>query len=93
MTVSGVVKSVNAEFASGRVNKRAKASGLYLIYLEANSLVNARQVSDVRWCGARSKPRRGFRIFSTGRGSSLFAIRRLTQSGVKNALWLRSIFG
>lgn len=44
MTVSGVVKSVNAEFASGRVNKRAKASGLYLIYLEANSLVNARQV-------------------------------------------------
>lgn len=45
VTVSGVVKSVNAEFASGRVNKRAKASGLYLIYLEANSLVNARQVS------------------------------------------------
>ncbi|CAM9433286.1 unnamed protein product, partial [Ectocarpus sp. 12 AP-2014] len=43
VTVSGVVKSVNAEFASGRVNKRAKASGLYLIYLEANSLVNARQ--------------------------------------------------
>eukprot|EP00903_Cladosiphon_okamuranus_P021304 g19575.t1 len=43
VTVSGVAKSVNAEFASGRVNKRAKASGLYLIYLEANSLVNARQ--------------------------------------------------
>lgn len=44
VTVSGVVKSVNAEFASGRMNKRAKASGLYLIYLEANSLVNSRQV-------------------------------------------------
>lgn len=61
VTVSGVVKSVNAEFASGRVNKRAKASGLYLIYLEANSLVNARQVrgvvllfpvstSEAAWC-------------------------------------------
>lgn len=47
VTVSGVVKSVNAEFASGRVNKRAKASGLYLIYLEANSLVNARQVREL----------------------------------------------
>ena len=44
MTVSGVVKSVNAEFASGRMNKRAKASGLYLVYLEANSLTNSRQV-------------------------------------------------
>eukprot|EP00904_Undaria_pinnatifida_P002232 jgi/Undpi1/12009/HiC_scaffold_4.g01708.m1 len=43
VTLSGVVKSVNAELASGRTNKRAKASGLYLIYLEANSLVNARQ--------------------------------------------------
>ncbi|CAN0075799.1 unnamed protein product [Ascophyllum nodosum] len=43
VTVSGMVKSVNAEFASGRMNKRAKASGLYLVYLEANSLTNSRQ--------------------------------------------------
>lgn len=60
VTVSGVVKSVNAELASGRMNKRAKASGLYLIYLEANALVNSRQVGEAgRWGKWRAEGREG----------------------------------
>ncbi|KAG5184900.1 MCM2/3/5 family-domain-containing protein [Tribonema minus] len=44
VTVSGTVRSVNAELASGRFGKNAKASGLYLLYLRANCVTNARGV-------------------------------------------------
>ena len=42
ITVCGTVCSVNAELASGRTSKSAKASGLYIMYLKANSVSNAR---------------------------------------------------
>ncbi|CAN0009830.1 unnamed protein product, partial [Phaeothamnion confervicola] len=46
VTVSGVVKSVNAQFAAGKTSKGAKASGLYLLYVSANSVANSRQAAD-----------------------------------------------
>ncbi|CAN0112685.1 unnamed protein product, partial [Discosporangium mesarthrocarpum] len=57
VTLSGVVKSVNSEFASGRVNKRARSSGLYNIYLEANAIVNTRQARDLAQGYTRTRVR------------------------------------
>ncbi len=43
VTVSGVVKSKNAELAQGRTSKTAKASGLYLLYIKGNHILNSRR--------------------------------------------------
>ncbi len=43
VTVSGVVKSMNAELAQGRTSKTAKASGLYLLYIKGNHILNSRR--------------------------------------------------
>ena len=44
VTVVGIVKSVNSEYAAGRSGARAGNSSLFQLYILANSLVNSKQV-------------------------------------------------
>lgn len=42
ITVTGVVCSTNAELATGKTSNSARASGVFLLYLKANNLSNAK---------------------------------------------------
>ena len=42
ITVVGIVKTINASHAAGKVGKRAATSSLFLLYIQANSVCNNR---------------------------------------------------
>lgn len=53
VTVSGVVKSINAEIHSGRYGKRAQTNSLSILYICANSVQNSAKVR--RFCCYESR--------------------------------------
>lgn len=53
VTISGVVKSINAEVHGGRYGKRAQSNSLYILYLSANAVENSAKVqSPSEWTAA-----------------------------------------
>lgn len=43
ITVSGIVRFINADVAAGKTNKRAMANSLFLLYVEANAVQTGRR--------------------------------------------------